>query len=129
MDEKLLETGDIEIIPRGGRVLEIPAGLTEHDLLHLPVDEVQRRLKESGAAFGMAVMVKLAAGHGKTPSGVQFASAKFLIEQGITEIDKDKETGRDERMNILRNQSAEFLGELVKELEKKKQAAIVVQEI
>lgn len=100
MDEKLLNRGvagrtvgpgsGFETIGLCSRAVDIPEGLSEHDLVQLSPTEIEARIKKIGPAIGYAGMIKMAAGAGDTPPNTQFHAAKFLIERTDTLDEKDR---------------------------------------
>lgn len=64
-----------------GRGFELPAGLTLADLQNLNASQIDDKIKAQGAGVGYAGMLKLAAGHGKTPAGAQYQACAFLLNR------------------------------------------------
>ncbi len=92
-----------------GLEVELPAGLTLKELEHSTTAQIDEKIKAEGAAIGYAGMVKLAAGHGKTPAGTQYHACAFLLDRA-----KELEGGSNEdAQERLKELPAETLMELI----------------
>lgn len=126
MHEKLIERGvngeavgeGTGFLPVGARVrtVDLPAGLSERDLIKLSSGEIDQIIQQAGPVVGYAAMIRLAAGAGGTPPATQFHAAKFLIERAAAlEEQKRSMTGAARGLQNLTN---EQLQALVESLEK-----------
>lgn len=91
MDEKCLTKPGVNGQPTGegtgfmpmssrGRLVDLPEGLTEHDLIHLSAQEITDRIMRAGPAVAYPALFRLAAGAGGVPPATQFHAARFLVE-------------------------------------------------
>lgn len=124
IDERLLNKS--EIIPDEpepdptvdkGRAVTLPAGLTLLELQNLPASEIDEKIKAQAAGIGYAGMLKLAAGHGKTPAGTQFHACAFLLNRAA---ELEREAKEDTNLSArLRSLPREQLVELIDSYERK----------
>lgn len=119
MHEKMLENGQVVIKKQfhdfqATRVVRLPEGLTEQDLIKLSPAEIDQIIRQAGPVIGYASMINLAAGGAGTPPAIQFHAAKFLVERAA---ELEKEAQKDAGKEGLGKLTEAELNALIKHLE------------
>lgn len=73
-----------------GREVLLPVGLSLAELQSLSSSDIDDKIKQQGAGIGYAGILKLAAGHGKTPAGTQLNACAFLLNRAAELADREK---------------------------------------